>query len=208
MLIVISKSVKRIVTIILVITAIVIVIQNFKWIARKVYPIHYKDKIEIYAREYNVDPYLVAAIMKNESKFNPKALSRKEAKGLMQIAPITGDWASQKLKIGDYDEDMLYDPDLNIKIGCWYLNILHNEFDNNLELIIAAYNAGNGNVTKWLQDPKYSSNGRTLEEIPFNETKTYLKKVLRDYKIYNIIYAGEIITWQDFLTLINNMVNI
>jgi soluble lytic murein transglycosylase len=183
--------------------AIVLVIQNFKWIARLIYPMHYKDKIEIYAREYNVDPHLVVAIMRNESKFNPNALSRKEAKGLMQIAPITGDWASQQLNLTNYTEEMLYDPDLNIKIGCWYLNILHNEFDNQLELIIAAYNAGNGNVSKWLQDSRYSNDGKVLKEIPFNETKTYLEKVLRDYKIYKVLYGNKGGKWHDIWTLMS-----
>ena len=149
MLIVITKKIIRIITAILVVIAVIIALQNGKWLARQIYPIHYADIINVYAEEYNVDPYLVAAIMRNESKFNPNALSPKDAKGLMQIAPITGRWAEEKLLIENYREEMLYDPDLNIKIGCWYLSILHNEFNNDIELIIPAYNAGNGNIKKW-----------------------------------------------------------
>lgn len=190
MLIILTKKLFRIIAAILIVAAVVVALQNGKWLLKVIYPIHYRDIIEVYAEEYNVDPYLVAAIMRNESKFNPNALSRREAKGLMQIAPITGSWAAERLPIENYREDMLYDPDLNIKIGCWYLNILYKEFDNNLELIIAAYNAGNGNVSRWLENPEYSRDGETLDEIPFKETKIYLQKVLRDYKVYRWLYSN------------------
>lgn len=173
---------------IILIVVSIIAFQNMEWILRTVYPIHYRDSIEKYAKEYEVDPYLVAAIMKNESKFDPNAVSKKDAKGLMQIAPITGEWAAEKLSIQNYSEDMLFQPELNIKIGVWYLNVLKKEFGDNLGVIIAGYNAGNGNVKKWLNDPEYSKDGKTLYEIPFNETKIYQKKVLRDYKIYSKIY--------------------
>ncbi|KAB3527307.1 lytic transglycosylase domain-containing protein [Alkaliphilus serpentinus] len=158
------------------------------WVIKQIYPFHYRAEIERYSKEYNLDPYLIAAIIKNESKFNPEAISRKEAKGLMQIAPITGQWAAEKLGIKDYSEDRLFEPHLNIRMGCWYLDILHKEFDGRLPLMIAAYNAGNGNVSKWLEDPQYSKNRVTLDYIPFPETRIYLRKVLRDYNRYHIIY--------------------
>ncbi len=104
------------------------VLQNARWILKTIYPLHYYDLIEKYATEYEVDPYLVLAIIKNESKFNPDAVSKKDAKGLMQIAPITGKWACEKLEIPDYTEDMLFEPELNIRIGVWYLNVLKQEF--------------------------------------------------------------------------------
>jgi len=167
---------------------IIIALQNTDWVLRTIYPIHYRDLIEKYAIAYEIDPYLIVSIMKNESKFNPNAVSKKDAKGLMQIAPITGEWAAEKLDIQNYSEDMLFDPELNIKIGVWYLNVLKNEFDNNMEIMIAGYNAGNGNVKKWLNNKEYSKDGETLDEIPFNETKIYQQKVLRDYKIYSKIY--------------------
>jgi len=140
---------------------IIIALQNTDWVLRTIYPIHYRDLIEKYAIEYEIDPYLIVSIMKNESKFNPNAVSKKDAKGLMQIAPITGEWAAEKLDIENYSEDMLFDPELNIKIGVWYLNVLKNEFDNNMEIMIAGYNAGNGNVKKWLNNKEYSKDGET-----------------------------------------------
>lgn len=166
----------------------VLVFQNLEWILKTIYPVHHYDLIEKYSNEYDVDPYLVAAIMKNESRFDTNAISKKDAKGLMQIAPVTGQWAAEKLKIPSYSEDMLFEPELNIHIGIWYLNVLKQEFGNNIEVIIAGYNAGNGNVKKWLSNPNYSQDGRTLDEIPFSETKIYQKRVLRDYEIYSKIY--------------------
>lgn len=167
----------------------IVAFQNIDWILRTIYPVHYEDLIQKYSTEYEVDPYLVTAIIKNESKFDPNAVSKKDAKGLMQIAPITGEWAAEKLNIENYSEDRLFDPELNIKIGIWYLTVLKQEFGDNIENIIAGYNAGNGNLKKWLENPEYSKDGKTLNEIPFNETKIYQKKVLRDYRIYRKIYS-------------------
>lgn len=165
-----------------------IALKNTEWVLKTIYPIHYSDLIEKYSNEYEIDPHLVAAIMKNESRFDSSAVSKKDAKGLMQIAPITGQWAAEQLNIQSYSEDMLFDPELNIRIGVWYLNVLKNEFDGNIDVMVAGYNAGNGNVKKWLGNPEYSKDGKTLYEIPFNETKIYQKKVLRDYEIYGKIY--------------------
>jgi soluble lytic murein transglycosylase len=167
-----------------------LVIANSKWILKTIYPIHYSELIQKYSLEYMVDPYLVAAIIKNESKFNPNALSRKDAKGLMQIAPITGRWASEMLDIENYEEEQLYEPELNIRIGIWYINVLNNEFEDNLSLVVAAYNAGNGNVAKWLQNPEYSIDGKELTVIPFPETRIYSRRVLRDYQIYQRLYRS------------------
>ncbi len=187
-MLILRKGCLKFLILILLLIIAVIALQNIRWIARTIYPIHYYDLIEKYSKKYKIDPYLVAAIIKNESRFNSNAISKKNAKGLMQIAPITGEWASKKLGISNYTEDMLFQPELNIRFGVWYLNVLKQEFGDNVELIIAGYNAGNGNVKKWLNNPKYSKDGKTLHKIPFNETRVYKKKVLRDYKIYTKIY--------------------
>ncbi len=153
-----------------------------------IYPIYYEDIIRKYAKEYDLDPYLIAAIIRTESKFDENAKSHREAKGLMQISPITGEWASKELKIDKYDETFLFIPEMNIMIGCWYLNRLRNEFNGNLELMLAAYNGGSGNVNKWLKDIRYSKDGKVLEDIPFPETKNYVKKVKKSYKVYQMLY--------------------
>lgn len=165
-----------------------IVLNNSNWLLKILYPIHYREIIDKYASEYDLDPYFVAAIIKVESKFNEKAQSSKNARGLMQITPITGKWASEELNIPHYSEEALFVPDTNIRIGCWYLNQLRKEFADNVQLILAAYNGGSGNVRKWLQDRRYSEDGKILKEIPFPETKLYVEKVVKNYKIYKIIY--------------------
>ena len=155
------------------------------------YPLSYQMLIKKYSDEFNVDPYLIAAIINVESKYDKNAISKKDARGLMQISPITGKWASEELNIDDFDVEDLFDPELNIMIGCWYLSILSQEFDNNLPLMLAAYNAGSGNVVKWLQDEKYSDDGESLKDIPFAETKDYVKKVQRNISIYRVLYEDE-----------------
>lgn len=165
-----------------------VLINNADWLLKIAFPIHYDEIINENAEVYGIDPYLVAAIIKVESKFDEKAVSHKNARGLMQISPITGKWASEELEISDYNEDALFIPSTNIKIGCWYINQLRKEFGNNLKLILAAYNGGSGNVRKWLNDSRYSKDGENLDDIPFKETKNYVDKVIKYYKIYSIIY--------------------
>ncbi len=157
------------------------------------FPLDYKDLIKTYSKEYSLDPYLVAAIIKVESGFNKDAISNKDARGLMQIGKQTGQWASEVLRIPDYNEDSLFEPRTNIRIGTWYLNNLYKEFGGNLDLVLAAYNAGSGNVTKWLQSEECSLDGETLCYIPFGETRDYLDKVKASYDIYKKVYRKSFI---------------
>lgn len=181
----IKKIIKKIISLIFTIFIIVIIVSV---IVSALYPIAYKDYINKYSNEYNLDPFLVASIINVESKYDKNALSIKNAKGLMQIGSSTGIWASEVLKINPYNEQMLFDPDTNIRIGTWYLNQLNKEFDNNLELVLAAYNAGSGNVNKWLLDREYSNDGNNLDTIPFKETNNYLKKVRLGHEVYSRVY--------------------
>ena len=100
----------------------------------------------------------------------------------------TGEWAAKEIGINYFIPSMLFDPELNIKMGCWYLKNLENEFNENLDLILAAYNGGSGNVNKWLSDEEYSQDGENLDYIPFPETKKYVDKVKANYNIYKYLY--------------------
>lgn len=155
-----------------------------KTIQKYIYPKKYSEYVIKYSNKYNIDENLVYSIIKAESKFKKDALSHKGAKGLMQISDITRDWAIEELELGKID---IYDEETNILIGCWYLNKLYQEFKD-LDLVIAAYNGGSGNVSKWLQNQEYSEDGKKLNNIPFNETSKYLKKVKKYYSNYNSIY--------------------
>ncbi len=152
------------------------------------YPRKYSEYVEKYSKEYNIDENLVYSIIKAESKFDEKAISRRGAKGLMQIADITKNWAIQELNL-DSEID-IYDPEINIKIGCWYLNTLYKEFGKT-DLVITAYNGGSGNVKKWLSSKDYSFDGENLNTIPFPETDKYLEKVNKYYKQYDKLYSEE-----------------
>lgn len=148
--------------------------------------IFYKEEIKNYSKKYNLDPNMVAAVIKAESGFNKEAVSHVGAIGLMQIMPDTGEWVAKKIGMTNFNANMLYDINTNIEIGCWYLNYLKEQFKEE-ELVLAAYNGGPGNVTKWLGDERYSRDGATLHYIPFNETKEYVGKVQENYKLYKTL---------------------
>lgn len=141
--------------------------------------VKYYPTIEKYCKEYKVDSLLAISVMKVESNFNPNAKSKKGAIGLMQIMPQTGkDVAEQYLNM-DFTEDKLYEPDFNIMIGVYYIKILADMFDGNINLVLASYNAGLGNVQKWrIENPIIEYDP---EEVPFKETKKYVAKINKIY---------------------------
>jgi soluble lytic murein transglycosylase len=139
-----------------------------------------------YSEEYDVDPYLVAAIIYVESGHRETAVSPKGALGLMQIMPATAEWIAQKL--GEpYDLNNVTEPYTNIRYGCWYLNFLFERFTP-VDTVLAAYNAGHNAVRGWLNDPSYSDDGVTLKRIPYPETEHYVEKVDRAYEKYKKLY--------------------
>jgi len=145
------------------------------------FPLKYSEYIEKYSAEYGLSKYMVSGVIYAESRFDNKAHSGL-ARGLMQITDATADWVAEKLGI-DYDYDMAEEPEINIKMGCYYLSCLIEKYHNE-ETALAAYNAGMGNVSKWLADARYSSDGETLDDIPYGETKRYVKRV----KVFTYIY--------------------
>ena len=163
---------------------------NIKPLGRCFYTLKYNEFISKYSAEYSLDPYLVAALIKAESNFDNNAKSQKDAYGLMQITAKTGQWAAEEMKISNFNYDLLYDPEFNIKMGCWYLSNLKKQFNGNMDVVLAAYNGGRGNVQKWLNNKEHSSNGSSLDYIPFKETDKYVKRVNTNYKIYKFLYLG------------------
>jgi len=150
------------------------------------YPLKYLDIIETAASADNIDPALVCAVIHAESKFTEEALSRKGASGLMQITESTAGWMANRMGIQDYSYSRIFEPTLNISIGCGYLGWLLDRYGD-MDLALAAYNAGSGNVDKWLADPRYSADGRTLGNIPYKETRDYINRVKLNKWIYDII---------------------
>jgi soluble lytic murein transglycosylase len=161
---------------------------NSLWMKKRQYPLKYEDLIIKYAEKYSVDPFLVASVIFVESRYIPDAVSPKDAKGLMQILPSTGEWAARLIKLDDYEENHLFSPEVNIQMGCWYLSFLTSQFPDSRELVLASYNGGIGNVRKWLENKEYSKDGRKLDYIPYRETRNYVVKVENAYEIYREVY--------------------
>lgn len=176
--------------ILVILLFLIFYVWNAKILLKVLNPIHYKEEIFRYSEENSLDPYLVVSIVRVESKFDKEAISSKGAMGLMQVYPKTAEWIAPKLGINNYKDEMLFDPEINIKIGCWYLAYLFDYFKGkDIKVVLAAYNAGIGNVERWLRDERYSIDGKDLKEIPFDETRDYIEKVLRYYEIYKNIYG-------------------
>ncbi|MGL4654755.1 MAG: lytic transglycosylase domain-containing protein [Sarcina sp.] len=189
-----KKGVKKmkVIKILLILIAILMIIGIIGGIAffymRNTYlPNEYSNDIQKYSVEYNLNPNLVKAVIKAESSYNPMVVSNMGAYGLMQITRETGYYIAGNMGMGDFNQTMLYNPDINIQMGCWYLRNLINEFGD-VNTALAAYNAGRGNVSNWLKNPEYSSNGKTLKEIPFKETSNYVKKINFYEKLYTNLY--------------------
>ena len=154
------------------------------------YPLEYREIIETGAEAYNLRPAFVAAIIRNESSFQPRAESNVGARGLMQLMPDTAEWIARKTKTQGYAFDRMYDPESNVRFGCWYLNYLSTLFHGDPVCVACAYHAGQGQVTAWLSDPDISSDGSTLDldRMSDGPTKTYARRVIKTYGIYQTLY--------------------
>ena len=154
-------------------------------------PEEYKPFVEKYSEEYGVPKELIYAVIKTESGFDSSAVSNKGAVGLMQIMPATFEWLTNDILHEHLGKGMLYDPETNIKYGTYYLSRLYGRFGD-WDTALAAYNGGEGNVSEWLSDPRYSDDGKKLniDKIPseFKETENYVKKVNKAQKKYNELY--------------------
>ncbi|MEW9095157.1 MAG: lytic transglycosylase domain-containing protein [Clostridiaceae bacterium] len=183
-----KKQLKKLIKITIVILIVVVAIKQVPNAMKKLYPLKYSDIVYKYSKEYDIDPYLVFSVIKAESNFNPNAVSHKDAYGLMQVTSTTGEWIAEQMKIEDFTLNKLFEPEYNIHMGCWYIDNLRKEFGDNMDVVLAAYNAGRGNVQKWLNDTEHSKDGENLHYIPFKETDKYVKKVKVNYKIYKFLY--------------------
>lgn len=179
--------------VITLITAVLLVIGGiwgYNRIMLEIYPMKYSSYVEKYAKENNISEYLVYAVIKTESGFEPSARSDVGARGLMQIMEGTFDWI--KFKRGDTDTvyyDM-YSAEKNIEYGCWLLGYLYEEFGDT-DCVAAAYHAGRTNVNNWLSDKRYSSDGRHLDNIPISDTAHYVDKINSTMETYINLYSDK-----------------
>lgn len=166
---------------------------RYAWISyyRAAYPQGYGDMVISQSKESGVSPALVFAVIRTESGFNPDAQSSVSARGLMQITPDTFEWA--KYRINDEESisfNDLYDAGTNIRYGSEILRLLLLEFGSE-ENALCAYHAGWGNAKKWLQNPEYTPDGEQIANIPFGDTRRYVKKVIETKAIYEKLYEED-----------------
>lgn len=163
-------------------------------ILKKIYPQKYSEYVYTYSEEYEVDPLLIFAIIKAESNFNPEATSHSNAIGLMQLMENTAIEMSNRIEeTKTITKEELYEPQNNIKLGIKYFSILLKQYDNNLGLALAAYNAGMGNVAEWIEKGIIREDGSNLENIPYQETNMYVRKILNNYQMYQKLYKDPIL---------------
>lgn len=152
------------------------------------YPMKYQSLVDKYAGEFGLDAAMVYGVIHTESKFDPYAVSSAQAKGLMQLRDETARDCAKELKISGFTTDSLFEPEVNIRLGCYYLKKLLKTYNGNIETAIAAYNGGPGNVDKWLKDQSISKEHGILSHIPFPETQNYVERVMRAYQTYQKLY--------------------
>ena len=171
----------------LIILAIIIlaIIGINKLMIKILYKKEYSEYVSKYSQEYGVDENLLYALIKAESNFDADAISNKNAIGLMQLMPATAEEVANKIDI-ILTENNILEPDININLGTKYISTLIEKYEC-VEVALAAYNAGIGNVDKWIENGIIKADGSNIENIPFKETNTYVRKILRDYKIYREI---------------------
>jgi len=173
---------------IVLILIIGILLGIFDIVLRINYPKKYEEHVNKYAEENGLDPLLVFAIIKTESNFDTNVVSSSKAIGLMQLLETTAKEKAEKQGNPIDSAVELYDPELNINLGCDYFAELLKAYNGNMNLAIAAYNAGIGNVNKWIKEGIIKEDGSDIENIPYKETNIYVRKIIRNYKIYQNLY--------------------
>ncbi|MGB9597728.1 MAG: lytic transglycosylase domain-containing protein, partial [Candidatus Poribacteria bacterium] len=180
-------------------------------IYNKLYPASYSDLVFKYSKSNKIDPYLVFAVILEESRFDPNAISRSNANGLMQVMPDTGKYIAKQIDLKKFSVENLFDPDTNIKLGSWYMSNLINSFNNYIKsyfsnknidkqsldyneialiLAVGGYNGGPNRIKNWIEEYEIDDIDEFVESIPIQETKNYIKKVMDSYETYKSLYGS------------------
>ena len=154
------------------------------------FPMPYRAELEKFAKQNGMDPFLMAALIRQESEFNPKAVSRQNARGLTQILPSTGRELSRKLKLRPFTTARLFQPALNLELGTYYLKTMTDTLGGHSEAALAAYNAGLSRAHAWLSWGDFREPAEFIETVPFSETRNYIQTVLRNADVYRRLYGG------------------
>ncbi|SDC10266.1 soluble lytic murein transglycosylase [Paenibacillus sp. UNCCL117] len=176
---------------VLLVTFLVFLFLSSSFVGRLLYAIKYEEEIHTYAKQYDLDPLLVAAIIRVETNYRPDLESKKGAYGLMQLMPDTSDWIIEKAPFDDSYKSRLHDPAVSIELGSWYLNWMSKQFEGNPYAMVAGYNAGHGKVGMWLEDKQWDGTLKNSQQIPYGETRHYLQRVMYYYHKYVKLYREE-----------------
>lgn len=169
-----------IVAIVLLVVAIFIYLPSI--LGDTIYPLKYENYIAKYSTEYGVDPALVAAVIMQESRFNPKAVSYAGAQGLMQFMPGTASTMAREVGKTNYD---IFDAETSVQFGAAHIRDLLLKYNGNIDAALAGYNAGTGNADRWLT-------AGIMDNVPFTETRNYIKNVKNYQKIYTTLYPDQL----------------
>ena len=160
--------------------------------ARYVYPVPFRRNLLEATSERNIDPRLLLAIMRQESRFRPDVKSSAAARGLMQFIPSTSRDIARELRMPAFSDEHLFDANTAIIFGAQYVSGLFRMFPNQPEAVAASYNGGEDNMQRWLTRSKAQSPDRYVSEIAFAETKDYVQKVMANYRMYQLLYDDQL----------------
>lgn len=155
-----------------------------------IYPFAFRTIVEPEAQRAGVDPFLAAGLIRQESMFQPDAVSGAGAVGLMQVLPATGEALARSVELPRFDDAMLRKPEINVILGVHYLAQQLESYEDRLPLVLGAYNAGPHRITRWSEFPEFADDGLFTERIPFTETREYVKIVQQNARIYRALYGG------------------
>lgn len=153
------------------------------------FPKAYWSDLKRNAAANGLDPYLIASLIRQESEFNPNAVSRANAVGLMQLLPKTGRVVAKQERVKRYNSSQLFTPAMNMQLGTRYFRGMVDKFGGSFEYALAAYNAGSDRVEEWLGQGKYRDPQEFVESIPFTETREYVQAILRNASVYKQLYG-------------------
>ena len=154
------------------------------------FPQPHSDQVYKYSTKYGLDVLLVYSLIREESRFNEYAVSSSNARGLMQLIRGTANDSAREVGRYPFNFDMLFDPDVNVELGSFYLRKVLNRYNGEIPLGLASYNAGPGRVSEWVDEIGYYNYDEFIEQIPITETRNYVKRILRSYGAYNALYRN------------------
>ena len=156
------------------------------------YPAGYSQIIKSYTEKYQLDPFILYSLILQESRYKPDAVSNAGALGIMQIMPSTASRVAKSIDLAPFTAQVLMDPQINLGIGTWYFKQLMMKYNGNYILSLAAYNAGEKSVNQWLAHSTDCNTDEFIEDIPFPETRHYVKSILANLIAYTMTYGGSI----------------